>query len=403
MSAVSARLPDPTTTNQWIVALVVGVSFLGFDITGPFMPLLARELGVTDPQQAAFWGGILNATTPAVGVISAPMWGLVADRLGPKYMAARSLAGFVITYTAVAFVTDLWQVWALRVATGVIAGYLPTMVALMVATAPRERTGPAVGMLNSAQFLALAIGPAIGGVIADRWGLRVNFYIAGALCLLSLGLLLWGYQHVPGSAAAANQKRPRPSFRDVLTLPNLAVAMLILGTLQFVDRSVILMVPSFVAVLEPGNSSIASMSGLVIAVGALATAASSWIYGRLSVRIAASRLLPAALALGVIACAPIAFSTSVWQLLFLRAALGLLAGGAIAMLYTAAARGFPSMRTSSGMALLGTAGMIAGALGPALAGALATINIQSIFLIDSGLFAVGLALTLFVWKRKASD
>jgi MFS family permease len=135
----------------------------------------------------------------------------------------------------------------------------------------------------------------------------------------------------------------------------------------------------------------------------LATAASSWIYGRLSVRIAASRLLPAALALGVIACAPIAFATSVWQLLFLRAALGLLAGGAIAMLYTAAARGFPSMRTSSGMALLGTAGMIAGALGPALAGALATINIQSIFLIDSGLFAVGLALTLFVWKRKASD
>src|SRR5215217_5474484 len=88
MSAVSARLPDPTTTNQWIVALVVGVSFLGFDITGPFMPLLARELGVTDPQQAAFWGGILNATTPAVGVVSAPMWGLVADRLGPKYMAA---------------------------------------------------------------------------------------------------------------------------------------------------------------------------------------------------------------------------------------------------------------------------------------------------------------------------
>jgi MFS transporter, DHA1 family, multidrug resistance protein len=289
------------------------------------------------------------------------------------------------------------------VATGVIAGYLPTMVALMVATAPREGTGPAVGMLNSAQFLALAIGPAIGGVIADRWGLRVNFYIAGALCLLSLGLLLWGYQHVPGSAAAPNQKRSRPSFRDVLTLPNLAVAMLILGTLQFVDRSVILMVPSFVAVLEPGSSSIASISGLVIAIGALATAASSWIYGRLSVRIAASRLLPAALALGVIACAPIAFATSVWQLLFLRAALGLLAGGAIAMLYTAAARGFPSMRTSSGMALLGTAGMIAGALGPALAGALATINIQSIFLIDSGLFAVGLALTLFVWKRNSSD
>jgi DHA1 family multidrug resistance protein-like MFS transporter len=395
--------PDRSITNQWIVALVVGVSFLGFDITGPFMPLLVRELGVTDPQQAAFWGGILNATTPAVGVVAAPVWGLVADRLGPKYMAARSLAGFVITYTAVAWATELWQVWALRVATGVIAGYLPTMVALMVATAPRDRTGPAVGMLQGAQFLALALGPAIGGVMADRWGLKINFYAAGALCLVSLLLLLWGYRDIPGSAAAPNQQRPRPSFRDVLTLPNLAVAMVILGMLQFVDRSVILMVPIFVAVLEPSNSAIGSLSGLVIAIGALATAASSWIYGRLSLTISANRLLPVALTLALALCAPIAFATDVSQLLDLRAALGLLAGGAIALLYTASSRGFPPERTSSGIALLGTASMIAGALGPALAGALSTISIQSIFLIDSGLFGAAVLLMLLGWKRRGTE
>src|SRR4030095_14344421 len=98
---------------------------------------------------------------------SSPIWGLVADRLGPKYMAARSLTGFIFTYAAVAWAPEIWQVWALRAAAGVIAGYLPTMVALMVATAPRDRTGPAVGMLQSAQFLALAIGPAVGGRMVD--------------------------------------------------------------------------------------------------------------------------------------------------------------------------------------------------------------------------------------------
>src|SRR6476661_1895464 len=146
--------PDRATLNQWIVALVVGVSFLGFDSTGPFMPLLARELGVEDPRQAAFWGGIMNAATPGVGVLSTPLWGLVADRIGPKYMAARSLTGFIFTYAAIGLVTELWQVIALRVVTGVISGYLPLMVALMVASAPRDRTGPAVGMLQAAQFLA---------------------------------------------------------------------------------------------------------------------------------------------------------------------------------------------------------------------------------------------------------
>jgi DHA2 family multidrug resistance protein len=98
-------------------------------------------------------------------------------------------------------------------------------------------------------------------------------------------------------------------------------------------------------------------------------------------------------------CAPIAFAANVWQLLSLRGALGLLSGGAMALLYTAASRGFPRERTSSGMALLGTASMIAGALGPALAGTLATLSIQSIFLIDSALFGLALLLMLYVWRR----
>jgi DHA1 family multidrug resistance protein-like MFS transporter len=258
-------------------------------------------------------------------------------------------------------------------------------------------------MLQTAQFLALAAGPAIGGVLADHWGLRVNFYAAGGPCLVSLVLLLWGYRDIPGGAAAPTQNRPRTSLADVMILPNLAVAMLILGMLQFVDRSVILMVPIFVALLEPSASTIGTLSGLVIAMGALATAASSWAYGRLSMAIPASRLLPIALGLGVVLCAPIAFAASVWQLLMLRAALGLLAGGAIALLYTAASRGFPPDRTSSGMALLGTASMIAGALGPALAGALATLSIQSIFLIDSGLFGLAMVLMLLGWKQRAAD
>ena len=53
------------------------------------------------------------------------------------------------------------------------------------------------------------------------------------------------------------------------------------------------------------------------------------------------------------------------------------------------------------MALLGTASMIAGALGPALAGAMATMGIQAIFLIDSALFALALLLMLFAWRRPA--
>jgi MFS family permease len=175
--------------------------------------------------------------------------------------------------------------------------------------------------------------------------------------------------------------------------------MLVLGMLQFVDRSVMLMVPIYVAVLDPSNQNIASLAGLVIALGALATAASNWVYGRVSLNVPAQRLLPIALGLGLVLCAPLAFAGDVWQLLAMRATLGLFAGGAIAMLYTAASRGFPSQRTSSGMALLGTAGMIAGALGPALAGSLATINIQSIFLIDSALYAVALLLMLLIWKH----
>src|ERR671924_1461461 len=61
---------------------VLFVAFVGFYFSSPFLPLLVRHLGVTDPAAVALWSGVLIGLGPASAVIASPLWGRLADRIG---------------------------------------------------------------------------------------------------------------------------------------------------------------------------------------------------------------------------------------------------------------------------------------------------------------------------------
>ena len=63
----------------------------------------------------ALWTGLSLGVTPAVTALMAPLWGRLADRFGRKIMVERSLVSFVVVMAALAFVTEPWHVFALRV------------------------------------------------------------------------------------------------------------------------------------------------------------------------------------------------------------------------------------------------------------------------------------------------
>lgn len=68
--------------NLYSLLAVLFVASIGFFFSSPFLPLFVRELGVSDPGSVAIWSGILIGIGPVSAVISSPLWGRVAIRIG---------------------------------------------------------------------------------------------------------------------------------------------------------------------------------------------------------------------------------------------------------------------------------------------------------------------------------
>src|SRR5467141_3542201 len=152
--------------NVWALALVVFTAFVGFQFFSPFLPLYVQELGVTNPAEVAVWSAVLMAVTPGVSGLLGPFWGRLADRVGRKLMLIRSLAGFVVIIAAMGLVTSVQQFLVARVIQGFFAGFTPMAMALASVSAPVNRVPTVIAMLQSAQLLSNAVGPAAGGYVA---------------------------------------------------------------------------------------------------------------------------------------------------------------------------------------------------------------------------------------------
>ena len=78
---------------------------------------------------------------------------------------------------AMAFVTEPWHVFALRAVQGLFAGYGALTLTMAADSAPRDQTAYAIGFVQTAQRLGPALGPVIGGVVAQAVGLRNAFFV----------------------------------------------------------------------------------------------------------------------------------------------------------------------------------------------------------------------------------
>ena len=56
------------------------LALIGFSSRVPFLPFYLGDLGVGDISGQALWSGAINAAGAAAMAITAPDWGLLADR-----------------------------------------------------------------------------------------------------------------------------------------------------------------------------------------------------------------------------------------------------------------------------------------------------------------------------------
>ncbi len=392
--------------NLYVVMFGVFVSFTGFTFVMPFLPLYIKQLGITDPGDAALWSGLIFGISPLLSGFLAPVWSILAERHGRKVMLQRSLGAFAVLIALMAFVTNIYQLLALRLAIGVFGGVAAMSVALASTIAPRHQVGESVGLIQATQLASGIAAPFIGGVIVDAFGLHGSFFLASGLCVVAFLIITLAYREdrERGNAPVAGVKeapKPRLTFREMLHLPifvGLAVAMF---TIQFIDKSFGPLLPLYIETLNAPAARIGTITGVVMTLGALTASFAAVWTGRLSSRIEPRPLLFGALLAGAILCVPIAFVNHWGQLMVLRLLLGLFAGGALTLTYAIGGRDMPAGAKMAAFGTLAGLGQIGGATAPFVTGALSKwASLSAIFFVDAVLYALLFAWTLYMFGRR---
>ncbi len=392
------RPPTGWQRNVWALSLSVFIAFVGFQFFSPFLPLYVQELGVIDPAAVALWSGVLAAVTPTVSGLLAPLFGRLADRFGRKMMLIRSLAGFTVIIAAMGLVTSVWQLFAARFLQGLFAGFTPMAMAVASVSAPRDKVAVAIARVQGAQLLSVAVGPAVGGLVASQLGTRPAFFVTAALCAASLVALILLFEEqravAPGESRSPARSAP---FRDFLRQPHFVPVMVLLVIAQFVDRGLALMIPLQVAHM-PEVSAIAATSGLIISAAAVGATLSATLAARLAAAVPAGQILLVQLVAGGAFCAAMALAEGWVSLLVLRVLVALCLGGALTLAYSLGGLLGPAEARGAAFGWLAMGVQIGTAASPLLTGALAAVSLPGTFLLDAGLSWLG-ALVLLLGAR----
>jgi MFS family permease len=403
--------------NLVAVTAAVFIGFTGFTLVMPFLPLYFRHLGVEEVGAIAFWSGVSLGVTPAVTALLAPFWGRLADRFGRKIMVERSLASFVVVMAALAYVTRPWHVFALRLVQGFFAGYGALALTMAADSAPPGRLASAIGMVQTAQRLGPALGPVIGGAIAQVVGLRRAFLVSAGFYLFGLVLVFVFYREPPlpagdphtapagpppettpdGAVPARSQaggRGPRGepagpvTFRDLRALEHFLLMMGAIFGLQFVDRSFGPILPLQLAAFGVPDARVPVVSGILFSLAAGFGALGNTACGPLLARFSARAIIGGASVLAAAAALAFVVAPSVGWLYPAAVVFGLAIGSAMTAAYTVAGSVLPAAARGAGFGFLTTASLTGLAVSPMVAGLLGQASISAVFVLD----AVGLAL-----------
>lgn len=397
---------EPWQRNRNVIVLAVGLTFGAFELTQPFVPLYIRELGAADLAEAAFWSGLVAGIAPLCAAFMGPLWGALADRHGRKPMVLRALLVISVMQFASAFVPNVYWLLGARVMMGLFAGFTSMAMALAISVSPRERMGQTIGLVQAAQIAPMAIGPPIGGLLSDLLGLRVSFMLTGLILIVPSALLAIMVQE--SFDAPANDRssgKPRGAFGamlGLLALPGFAAALAILFVARFTDRAMPPILPLYLIQLETPAGQLATITGLVVAAGAIAATCSSVVYGRWSRPENTRRLLAIALAGGAVCSALLGLAGGWPEVVVLRVLLGLLAGGTMSLAYTMGARIAPTERSGLTLSVLASCGMLGGALSPMLAGVIGQISLQVVFFVMAAAYLIAVGLAALPSRRPAT-
>ncbi|WP_446685722.1 MFS transporter [Paenibacillus alginolyticus] len=176
----------------WVGTFLVSMAYT---VSIPFMSLfLQDDLGVQSHLE--LWTGVVFAITFLAAALIAPFWGSLADKYGRKPMMLRAGICLSIAYFLYFIVQNPYELILIRIMEGLLAGYIPSAIALVATNTPEKHVGYALGIISTSSATASILGPLLGGVVSHLIGTRETFLLAGVMVLIAF-VIAWVWVKEP--------------------------------------------------------------------------------------------------------------------------------------------------------------------------------------------------------------
>jgi MFS transporter, DHA1 family, multidrug resistance protein len=372
----------------------------GFLTSAPIIPLYLQELGVSDPRRLSILTGLMQALPSLSLVFFSPFWGSLADSYGRKPMLLRAMFGGTIVMVLQGLVSSPWQLLVLRMVQGCITGTIAAATLMVASISPREEVGASLGMLQMAIFLGAALGPLLGGGVAQLFGLRVNFFATAAL-LLAAGIVVWRFaqdEFTPPARRKSVLRSMLPDFRPLASSPALLALMAVIAADQVAGSILNPFLPLIIQKLAAGGTPVPLATGVILGAGAVASAAAAFGVGKISWRLGYRRTLVICMAGAALFMIPQAFARTPLQLLLLRIGSCFFVGGNLPSANALIAQRAEQGKQGSIYGISSSVASGSNALGPVIGAAIAMSGgFTAVFLTTAGILAAaGASVVLFL-------
>ena len=306
----------------WFGVFVAGAGFSAFM---PFLPLYIEQLGHFSTATLNILSSTTFAVTFVMTAIISPVWGKLADKYGRRPMLLRAALGMAIVIGAMGFVTNVWELIALRALQGLFGGFISNATALIATQTPKDKAGRALGIIVTGTTSGQLIGPLLGGLVASAFSYRGTFIITGILLLLVFILTLVAVTetHKPSEGASSKVAADPHPFKH-LANKNLLIGMFITTmVIQIVNTSINPIMALFVRQINHTHWSTTLLVGIIAALPGISTIIAAPRFGKLGDKIGPQYVLMAGFILAFLVQVPTAFVTSIFLLAFLRLMIGI--------------------------------------------------------------------------------
>ena len=259
--------------------------------------------------------GILTGAAGFTSIFASLPVGALSDSHGRKNILSGGILIFAVTSLLYTLVPTPLLLLPIRIVAslGIVSVFM-VGIAYIGDLVTRQERGLAIGLYTTAMGLGFALGPALGGLVAARYGYSTSYRVAAVIAFAGWIVAMRWLSSAPSKRTALTPAAGRPSkwakLRTLASEPELlGTSVANLGN-NVAFTTIFSFLPLYAAGLSVGDAAL----GAMFAGRALASTGARLPTGMLSMRISSRYLMMAALGASALVLLAISWSTSPTQL-----------------------------------------------------------------------------------------